>query len=337
MHAFTAPGTRWIGGRGTARYNDGLLVDKDSHRARLASLAATIDDPEAGVHGPGTASWRINKEALNFFAAGRAALLQLAHPYVATAIDQHSSTRDDVRKRFEGTFANVFAMTFGPWDRAEQSARRVHNIHTRITGTLDESLGRFEKGHRYHANESSALLWVFATLVDSVIVAQGALAEPLSDIDKERYYADARRFATLFGIPDAELPASYRRFAEYIERTLASDELAVGSAARDMASFLLSPPNPLLAPVFAWYKAVTAALLPARFREPFGLELSRARRLSWRATVPVVKALYPRLPRQLRCLPGYLEAEARVGESRGLTRALDRAAIGALKFWPTPA
>lgn len=314
-----------------------MYVDRQSHRARLAQLEATIVDPQAGIHGPGTEAWRLNRESLNFFAAGRAALLQLAHPFVATAIDQHSKTKEDIRRRFEATFSNVFAMTFGSWDQAERAARRVHNIHSRINGDLEEDLGRHRRGDRYEANESSALLWVFATLVDSVIVVNRHFSRPLSDIEAERYYSDARRFAALFGIPDDELPKNYRRFDEYIQTMLGSDELAVGSAAKDMATFLMTPPHAVLSPVFSWYRAVTAALMPRRFREPFGLEFSTSRQVAWKMTVPLVRSTYMRLPRQLRCLPGYLEAEARVDESRGLTRVLDRAAISALRFWPKPA
>jgi len=44
-----------------------------------------------GIFGAESVSWRINCESALFLGAGRAALLQLAHPWVAAALDQHSS------------------------------------------------------------------------------------------------------------------------------------------------------------------------------------------------------------------------------------------------------
>src|SRR4028118_2420638 len=51
---------------------------------------ATGDTP--GVFGPRSMIWRVDREAALFLGAGRALLLQLAHPWVATGIAQHSTT-----------------------------------------------------------------------------------------------------------------------------------------------------------------------------------------------------------------------------------------------------
>ena len=61
-------------------------------------------------------TWRIDREALTFLVAGRALLLQLAHPWVAAAIAEHSKTIDDPIGRFHRTFAVVFTMVFGTLD-----------------------------------------------------------------------------------------------------------------------------------------------------------------------------------------------------------------------------
>ena len=58
-------------------------------------------------------SWKIGREAITFLGGGRAALLQLAHPYVAHGVDQHSETRTDPIGRFNRTFLHVFNMIFG--------------------------------------------------------------------------------------------------------------------------------------------------------------------------------------------------------------------------------
>ena len=58
----------------------------------------------AGVFGPSSMMWHIDKEAAIFLGAGRALLLQLAHPWIAAAIAQHSQTLADPIGRFHRTF-----------------------------------------------------------------------------------------------------------------------------------------------------------------------------------------------------------------------------------------
>src|SRR5215472_6662488 len=67
----------------------------------------------AGVFGPSSVTWRMNREAILFLAAGRALLLQLAHPWVAAAVAEHSRALTDPVARFHRTFKVVFTMVFG--------------------------------------------------------------------------------------------------------------------------------------------------------------------------------------------------------------------------------
>jgi hypothetical protein len=123
-------------------------VTRAALEAELERLRADVGDPRAGIFGPGSKLWEVNRSSAVFLGAGRAALLQLAHPWVATAIEQHSHTRQDPIGRFQRTFARVFAMVFGDLDSALEAARSVHTVHTHIEGEL------------------AALLWVHATLFD---------------------------------------------------------------------------------------------------------------------------------------------------------------------------
>src|SRR6185369_14287653 len=109
----------------------------------IERLRAEVTDPCAGIYGPGSMAWTIYKEAVLFVAGGKAALLQLAHPAVAHAVDQHSATRHDPLGRFQRTFDNVWAMVFGDLDSAIGHARRVHAIHSRIAGEIREDVGAF--------------------------------------------------------------------------------------------------------------------------------------------------------------------------------------------------
>ena len=78
----------------------------------LSSFAANAVSQVAGVFGPASMTWRMNREAILFLAAGRALLLQLAHPWIAAAIAEHSSALTNPFVRFHRTFRVVFTMIF---------------------------------------------------------------------------------------------------------------------------------------------------------------------------------------------------------------------------------
>src|SRR5690606_22079594 len=119
------------------------FISETEFRERAEQAIKRSIDPVAGIYGPGSMMWRINREALGFLGGGRAALLQLAHPWVANAVDQHSQTRNDPLGRFRRTFINVFTMIYGSTDQVMRVANNVHQIHTGITGTLPEESGAF--------------------------------------------------------------------------------------------------------------------------------------------------------------------------------------------------
>ena len=167
-------------------------------------------------------------------------LLQLAHPWVAAAIAEHSRSLADPIGRFHRTFGFVFTMVFGTTEEAIAAARRLHRRHAAISGILAESTGAFPAGTPYRANDVAALRWVFATLADSAIVAFELVNPPLSADERERYYAEFRRFAAFFGIPQSALPASWPAFAAYFEEMVGSDRLAVSPAARAIAAELFA-------------------------------------------------------------------------------------------------
>jgi uncharacterized protein (DUF2236 family) len=313
-----------------------VLVTRDQLEASLARTRALVRDPSAGLYGPGSLSWEINREAIQLWGGGRAILLQLAHPFVAHAVDQHSTTRTDARGRFQRTFANVFAMAFGELDQAFRAARRVHAIHTRVHGVIDEDVGRWPRGTRYHANDVDSLFWVHATLVDTALLVRGELFGPVEPGQAERFYQEQKRFAYLFGIPDAAIPPDYPAFRAYMERMFTSGDLGVGRPAREIADFVLAPPTPALAPVMDWYKVMTAGLLPESLRPGFGLRFGPLERAVYRASVVGMRPALRALPRRLRYFPGYLEAEARLGlrKPRLLGRLAERALPPGFGLWP---
>ena len=300
-----------------------MLVSREDLEASLARVGAGVADPRHGIHGPDSPAWRLQRESVVFLGGGRAALLQLAHPYVAYGVEQHSKTRTDVIGRFQRTFMAVFAMTFGDLQEAFTAARRVHQVHTKIVGAFPEAIGPYAKGESYHANDARALLWVYATLIDSVITTTELVRGKVAPAEKEAYYRDTWSFARLFGIPDELLPPDWTAFQSYFDQMIGSSTITVATPARDMARFLFGRgPGQDQSRLASLLELATAGLLPEKLREQFGLPFGLREKAELAAVIATLRAAHRALPRTLRYLPAYIDAERRIaGEQPSMVSA----------------
>lgn len=286
------------------------IVTREQLETSLSELCTHVGDPRAGILGPGSVAWQLGGDLGVFLGGGRAALLQLAHPMVAHAIEHHSRTRTDVAGRFQRTFQNVFAMVFGALPDALVAARRVHTIHARIHGEMRGPIGSWPAGTRYHANDAHALRWVHATLTDTTICVRERLDGPLPIAVKDRYMVELNRFAALFGIPRALLPDGWSAHARYMDEMLASGRLHVTASAREMGQFLFGRGTEIDQPSLGRIgEAVSATLLPPHLAEAFGL---RASPIPVRAGIAAFRAVYRQLPRKLVAIPAHADARRRL-------------------------
>lgn len=306
-----------------------MVAEKDLE-ATLDLVRARAAGPVAGVFGPASLTWRIDREAVIFLGAGRALLLQLAHPWVAAAIAEHSHTFADPIGRFHRTFGIVFPMVFGSLDRAMLSARQLHRRHAMIAGEMPETVGPFAAGSRYCANDIPSLRWVHATLVETALMAHDVVLPPLTAEERERYWSENRLYGALFGLAPNDLPVDWSGFATYTAAMTQSETLTVSPAAREIAGQIFGGAHPWLRPP-RWYRALTARMLPERLRAGFGFELDERDARSADNALQWIRRVYPRLPNRLRYVGPYQEAQARLrGELRPdwMTRCLNRAWIG---------
>lgn len=302
-----------------------MIVERPDLERMLADLRARCHDPSAGLFGPDTTLWEVARERVILAGGGRAALLQLAHPYVATAVKQHSRVERDLSGRFRRTFHHVHAMMFGDLERALGSARRVFGMHAATHGRLEEAHGALPAGHPYHANDEHALLWVHATLVDTSVRIFERCVRPLTPYERERYYADLRTFARLFGISDRVMPPDWASFERWFGGVLDSDVLTVGDAGRRLGRLLLTPPAAGTGWAMRSYEAFTASLMPPRLRAAFGLRYGRGDRALARATALALPAAVRLAPARLRFFPAYHQGLARVRGAAAELRPLSPA------------
>jgi uncharacterized protein (DUF2236 family) len=287
------------------------LVSKEALERELSRVRESAASARSGIFGPQSAIWRIDREAAIFLGAGRALLLQLAHPWVAAAIEQHSQTFADPIGRFHRTFIFIFNMVFGRLEDSLAVARQLHRRHAAITGTLSSAAGPFAAGSVYAANSLPALRWVWATLTDTALVAYRLVLPPPLRHLRDQYYADSQLFAALFGIPEAYLPPDWPSFSAFVDEMVRSDTLTVTAAARSIAHRVLAGSG-LWLPVPRSYKALTAGLLPHALRDGFGLNYGVNERQSAEQLIQWAQRAYPLLPARARYVGPYFEAQARL-------------------------
>jgi uncharacterized protein (DUF2236 family) len=195
---------------------------------------------------------------------------------------------------------------------------------------MAEDVGPFRRGSLYRANDVAALRWVYATLIDTALLAHDLVLPALTASERERYLAESRLFAALFGLAEADLPADWAAFEAYNTSMARSEVLTVSAAARGIARELLFGRVGMV-PVPRWYRAVTAAMLPQRLRDDFALPSNKTERARAAQALVRLRRLYPLLPARLHCVAPYHEAKARLaGQPRAdtLTRLINRFWIG---------
>jgi uncharacterized protein (DUF2236 family) len=234
---------------------------------------------------------RVNAEPALFLGAGRALLLQLAHPAVAQGVQDHSEFKKNPFKRLQGTLEATYAAVFGPAELAHAVGRRIQWIHDFVTGPA------------YRANDPENLMWVHATLVDTALGCYEDFAGRLPPADAEAYYQEMKTVAELFGVPVSAQPVTLADFRSYVDSTVAG--LEVTDAGRDLASFIVDPVLPLrldvpFSPLLRLQRRMTLGRLPASLREQFGFEWTSADQRAYRASERRTRRLYQAVPRSVR-------------------------------------
>lgn len=258
---------------------------------------------------------RVNIEPALLFGAGRALLLQIAHPAVAQGVTDHSDFQANPFKRLQGTLEATYAVVFGPEDLARAVGRRIQRVHDFVTGP------------GYAANDPSNLLWVHATLLDTALDCYTSLVGPLSPADAETYYEEMATVAEVFGVPRRVQPASLAEFRTYFDDTVAG--LDVTDAGRDLAAFIVDPSLPLglhlpLRPALRLQRLFSAGTLPPPVREQLGLRWDDHRAARLDRAQRALRRAFAMAPAVVRTAPvrasGRLllrQAARHVAESRG--------------------
>jgi uncharacterized protein (DUF2236 family) len=286
-------------------------VSRAASQELLASLDRLPGEPGDGFFGPGSVTWRVNRESAVFLGAGRSALLQLAHPWVAVALAQHSNLLHDAVGRFHSTFRVIYTMLFGTRGQATEASKQLYRVHTGIRGELPHAVGDYPPGEHYEANEVAALRWVYATLVESAILAYEFALPPLTVSDREQYYAESKRMAALFGIAAESLPPDWTAFSHYTATMVESPQLRVEANALALGKSVLSGAGTWIHPPH-WYRALTAYWMPVSLRTAFQLDFGEREEQAVHRAARWLPRIYRYMPAAVRFVGPFHEANARL-------------------------
>lgn len=273
----------------------------------MSSSAAVAPSADAGLFGPASVAWRVDREVLVLGGGTCALLLQLAHPGVAAAVAEHSDFRDDPFARLRRTLTASFAVVFGTTASAERAIARINAIHGVVRGTVAES------GAAYDARDPRLLLWVHATLIDTAIRIYDRFVAPLTPAEAQAYHAESRQIAVRLGVPEDRVPSTLIELRAFMVGMVASGEVTVSSAARDLAPAVRYPTR--FPPRFVWDVAHLASdsVMHPELRRQYGIPWSARRDAGVLRIARASRRLLPVVPAAFRFVPQARSAERRLG------------------------
>ena len=148
---------------------------------------------EPALAAPDSVSWRVFKNPVSLFVGGiTAVILELAEPRVRSGVWDHSTFRTDPLTRLKRTGLAAMVTVYGARSVAEKMIAGVGRQHARVGGSTPD-------GTAYRATDVELLDWVQATASFGFLEAYAALVSPLSDAEKDQFYAEAGPAARLYG------------------------------------------------------------------------------------------------------------------------------------------
>ena len=199
---------------------------------------------EAALVSPDSVSWRVFKNPLSLFIGGVAAvIMELAEPRVRTGVWEHTTFRIDPFRRLRRTGLAAMVTIYAARGAAEAMIARVRRMHDSVAGSTPA-------GKVYRANDPELLNWVQSTAAYGFLQAYHSYVRPLSDLERDRYYAEGTLAASLYGAcaptSEAALEVRFDAMAKKLERSDILFEFLATVRSAPILPLPLRPLQPLL-------------------------------------------------------------------------------------------
>jgi uncharacterized protein (DUF2236 family) len=190
---------------------------------------------DAGLFGPNSAVWQVHGCIATLVGGIRALLMQAAHPAALTGVAEHSAYDTDPLGRLERTTRWLTITSFGSTEAIEIEARRVREMHKRVTGSYQDKSGTQSP---YSASDPRYLLWVHCAFTDSFLRAHEELGYSLPQ-GADQYVREWSKSAAPLGLSQA--PLSKSELAN-VMTTFAENEVTSIAMTPPIVGFILKPP-----------------------------------------------------------------------------------------------
>lgn len=190
---------------------------------------------DAGLFGPNSAVWQVHGCIATLVGGIRALLMQAAHPAALTGVAEHSAYDTDPLGRLERTTRWLTITSFGSTEAIEIEARRVREMHKRVTGSYQDKSGTQSP---YSASDPRYLLWVHCAFTDSFLRAHEELGYSLPQ-GADQYVREWSKSAAPLGLSQA--PLSKSELAN-VMTSFAENEVTSIAMTPPIVGFILKPP-----------------------------------------------------------------------------------------------
>jgi uncharacterized protein (DUF2236 family) len=238
---------------------------------------------------------RVDRELFVLLGGTAALLMQVAHPLVAAAVEQHSDFARDPIGRLRRTLDTTLAVVFAEPPAGHDALERIDRRHGPVTGTAAD-------GREYRARDPQLLLWVQTTLVLTSLRLFESVRGRLPPPEREAYWSEARPIAERLGIPAVIMPPTLDALERY-ERAMLSGDVRPDATSVRVGRRVLRPFPKIPGALYWPSDAIAAALLPAALRAPFGLRFGIAERVLYAVVVGAVRIARIVLPERFTVVP----------------------------------
>jgi len=299
-----------------------IRLGREKHEALLFKLGQQHLDLSKGYFGPESMTWKLYREPSIMLGSMRALLLQIAHPAVAIGVSMYSNYTKDFVGRAHRTILSMVRLWYGDIPTANNSARRLHHIHSMIRGqmvweTEDETIV-----NPFCAADPDLLYWVLATIVDTTITLYEKTVRPLSKEEKEQFYEESKITAQLMGITLDEYPETLEAFNLRFNQVVTEGTLRLQKEGKSVTEALFKTPYP----VRRFTEILADHFLPENGKKIFGFKSNK--RFA-KIVLRLARLINRLIPNDLRYAPHYHQANFRIALSERKTPKI----IERLHYW----
>ena len=278
-----------------------------------------------GLFGPDSVTWTLWREPALLVAGVPAVMLQLGHPAIATGVALLSDFREDILGRARRTFISLYQLVFGDLDDALSASRRLHLLHRRVRGVIEDPGGPLH-GKPFRANDQDLLIWVGSTV--SVLGRRvfERMVRPLTPAERIAWFQEYRIISAASGILPENQPADIDALDAWFEAQVHGSHMRLTPLARDVASALFNSAytrGPL-------DEIVCAGLLPPEWREVLGLRWGAKEKAIFASFAAGLRGYHRAWPVAVRAAPGWHQGMLRVARAEGRRESLIGRGINAL-------